>query len=87
MILTVTIKTKIQFSINKQLIAVIILFLGINDPDKAYGEEREILIEDHFIEAEDSHFFTYFLCMAVLTIMAYLVFHNKKKVSVFYPSF
>lgn len=54
---------------------------GVEEPDKAYGEVREIVIEDHFIEAEDSHFFTYFLCMAVLTIMAYLAFHNKKKVS------
>lgn len=52
--------------------------LGPLDGDKVYGE-GEVLIEDHFIEAEDSHFFTYFLCMAVLTIMAYLAFHNKKK--------
>ncbi|XP_054268697.1 trans-Golgi network integral membrane protein 2-like [Macrosteles quadrilineatus] len=51
---------------------------GPLEGDKVYGE-GEILIEDHFIEAEDSHFFTYFLCMAVLTIMAYLAFHNKKK--------
>lgn len=40
-----------------------------------------ILLEDPFIEAEDTHFFSYFLFMSLLTIIAYLAFHNKNKVS------
>uniref|UniRef100_A0A1B6DXT9 Uncharacterized protein n=1 Tax=Clastoptera arizonana TaxID=38151 RepID=A0A1B6DXT9_9HEMI len=44
-------------------------------------EESSIVLrqEDGFIENEDSHFFTNFICLTVLCIIFYLVFHNKKK--------
>lgn len=42
-------------------------------------EGKVIMHFDPFVEAEESHFFTYFISMAVLSIIAYLVFHNKKK--------
>uniref|UniRef100_A0A1B6FGV1 Uncharacterized protein n=1 Tax=Cuerna arida TaxID=1464854 RepID=A0A1B6FGV1_9HEMI len=47
--------------------------------DLQFEEFGKIQMNDPFVEAEDSNFFPYFLCVAVLTIMAYLVFHNKKK--------
>lgn len=44
------------------------------------GIEGKVFVRfDPFVEAEESHFFTYFISMAVLSIIAYLVFHNKKK--------
>ncbi|XP_046673836.1 trans-Golgi network integral membrane protein TGN38-like isoform X2 [Homalodisca vitripennis] len=48
-------------------------------PDPLIEEIEKIQMNDPFVEAEDSNFFLYFLCVAVLTIMTYLVFHNKKK--------
>lgn len=35
---------------------------------------------DQFVNAEDSHFFAYFMTMVVLCIIGYLVFHNKQKI-------
>lgn len=49
---------------------------GIN----ADAEGDVIVRVDPFVEAEESHFFTYFISVAVLSIIMYLVFHNKKKV-------
>jgi hypothetical protein len=31
-------------------------------------------------DAEDSHFYAYFMTMVVICIIGYLVFHNKQKV-------
>lgn len=35
--------------------------------------------KDRFVEAEDSHFFTYFMLMFVICIVLYLIFYNKRK--------
>lgn len=52
---------------------------GINTAAETVVEGGVIVRGDPFVEAEESHFFTYFISMAVLSIIMYLVFHNKKK--------
>ncbi|GLH05768.1 Uncharacterized protein GBIM_11342 [Gryllus bimaculatus] len=45
----------------------------INDAEGGYAHDR-------FVDAEDSHFFAYFMTMIVLCILGYLIFHNKQKI-------
>uniref|UniRef100_A0A8D9FHA3 Trans-Golgi network integral membrane protein TGN38 n=1 Tax=Cacopsylla melanoneura TaxID=428564 RepID=A0A8D9FHA3_9HEMI len=48
---------------------------GVPDmPEKTY-----VIPKDEFVEAEDSHFFSYFLLMFVVCIVMYLVLCNKRK--------
>lgn len=37
-------------------------------------------VHDRFVDAEDSHFFAYFMTMIILCILGYLIFHNKQKI-------
>lgn len=39
-----------------------------------------IITKDGFVEAEDSHFFTYFVLMFVICIVMYVGFYNKRKI-------
>lgn len=39
-----------------------------------------IIAKDGFVEAEDSHFFTYFVFMFVICIVMYVGFYNKRKI-------
>ncbi|KAI5749828.1 hypothetical protein M8J76_010524 [Diaphorina citri] len=53
-----------------------------DDPGESLLDPQEntpYVIPDGFEEAEDSHFFTYFVIMFVVCIVMYLVFYNKRK--------
>ncbi|XP_071453427.1 trans-Golgi network integral membrane protein 1-like [Hetaerina americana] len=64
------------------------------NPQEGYGEEDapsrgnsadglpidSRVYHDTFVDAQDSHFFAYFLTMVVICIIGYLVFHNKQKI-------
>ncbi|XP_046405654.1 trans-Golgi network integral membrane protein TGN38-like isoform X2 [Ischnura elegans] len=52
-----------------------------NIPDDVANEPTmERGFQDAFVDAQDSHFFAYFLTMVVICIVGYLLFHNKQKI-------
>ncbi|XP_063244334.1 trans-Golgi network integral membrane protein 1-like isoform X2 [Bacillus rossius redtenbacheri] len=57
-----------------------------DDSDKgvsAIDPSREVKtgqLPSDYVDAEDSHFFVYFVTMVVLCIIGYLAFHNKQKI-------
>ncbi|XP_046405653.1 trans-Golgi network integral membrane protein 1-like isoform X1 [Ischnura elegans] len=52
-----------------------------NIPDEVANEPTmERGFQDAFVDAQDSHFFAYFLTMVVICIVGYLLFHNKQKI-------
>lgn len=58
--------------------AQVISSLNGND---IYGAEQKISTGgDHFVEVEDSNFFSYFMFISVMFIVGYVVYHNKQKI-------
>ena len=52
------------------------------DDDDIGMQEKGAYIQDKFVNAEDSHFFAYFMTMMIICIVGYLVYHNKQKVCI-----
>ena len=50
-----------------------------SDAPHSYSKPRTVIVTP-FVEAEDSHFFTYFLSSSAFFILGYLVYHNKRKI-------
>uniref|UniRef100_A0A1L8D9Y7 Trans-golgi network integral membrane protein tgn38 n=2 Tax=Nyssomyia neivai TaxID=330878 RepID=A0A1L8D9Y7_9DIPT len=57
--------------------------LDSSDPkENSMGDKMEVVDakKDPFQEEDESNFFTYFMCMMIVCIVAYVVYHNKTKV-------
>ncbi|PSN57551.1 hypothetical protein C0J52_00486 [Blattella germanica] len=54
--------------------------LNDDDDDVEISPNEPVIPGQKFVNAEDSHFFAYFMTMVILCIIGYLVFHNKQKI-------
>ena len=52
------------------------------DEDMMGSSQKGPYVNDKFVNAEDSHFFAYFMTMIIICIIGYLVYHNKQKVCI-----
>ncbi|GAB0088820.1 hypothetical protein DMENIID0001_032840 [Sergentomyia squamirostris] len=50
------------------------------DTNIAANDGMEVVKQDPFQEEDESNFFTYFMCLMLMCILAYVVYHNKTKV-------
>lgn len=53
--------------------------VSIGQPAKSPSKEQQLQNEDPFTDDTDSNFFTYFMLLLLVCVIAYVVYHNKTK--------